>query len=98
MGCRLLVTLSDGLWGVNLGGLWVASLWGIRKVFGGYSGVFGWFSGYSAHLDRLTMWQLIESGYVRVRPSTTLYNIKRVYRELGALLGRARGSKAVRVF
>ena len=72
-------------WGVKLGGCG----WRPGGVFGGYSGVFGWFSGYSAHLDRLMMWQLIGSGYVQVRPSTTLYNIKGVYQELGALLGRA---------
>ena len=67
--------------GVFMGGVLVGYSEGIRRVF-------GWFSGYSAHLDRLMMWQLIGSGYVRVRPSTILYNIKGVYQELGALLGR----------
>ena len=70
------------------GALLVASLWGIRRVFGGYSEVFGWFSGYSAHLDRLMMWQLIGLGYVWVRPNTILYNIRMVYREFGVVLGR----------
>ena len=73
--------------------LLAASLKGNRKVFGGYSGVFGWFSGYSAHLDRLMMWQLIGSGYVRVRPSTILYNIKRVYQRTSGRAGAHEGPR-----
>ena len=79
------------------GALLAASSWGYRKVFGGYSEVFGWFSGYSAHLDRLMMWQLIGLGYVRVRPSTILYNIIKWFIQNLGLCWGARGSKAVRI-
>ena len=63
---------------------------GIRKVIEGYSGVFGWIWRYSAHFEHLTVWQLKGMLQCRIRPSTTWYNIKRVYPELWGLSG-ARG-------
>ena len=65
-------------------------LQGIRKVIEGYSGVFGGIWRYSAHFEHLTTWQLIGMLHFRIRPSTTWYNINRVYQELWGLSG-ARG-------
>ena len=65
-------------------------LQGIRGVIQGYSGVFGWIWKYSAHSEYLTMWQLTGMLHVRIRPSTTWYNIRTVYQELWGLSG-ARG-------
>ena len=67
-----------------MGGL---PLQGIRKVIEGYSEVFGWIWGYSAHFEHPTMWQLTGMLHVRIRPSTTWYNIKGVYQELWWLSG-----------
>ena len=63
---------------------------GIRGVIEGYSGVFGWIWRYSAHSEHLTMWQLTGMLHVRIRPSTTWYNIRRVCQERWGLSG-ARG-------
>ena len=60
---------------------------GIRRVIEGYSAVFGWIWKYSAHSEYLTMRQLTGMLHARVRPSTTWYNIKRVYQELWGLSG-----------
>ena len=62
-------------------------LQGIRRVIEGYSGVFGWIWRYSAHFEHLTTWQLKEKLHVRIRPSTTWYNIKGVDQELWWLSG-----------